>query len=285
MKNYVTRWNEIIEDVSRSANPRSMTAAAKLQTYWGLLTGAERRNLSDSLHTSRAFRANVERDRPDRRLRRAIIAVQAVMGPMPKNSVEARMRDLPGAGLAGILSNFITRLADHFPDQVTYAWPAVNCYAYAMKCRNPGGAHGGMAIPGIRGGYQYPYNHGDHLRLRAAAVADGASFYGMNRVPPFQPPANRYFIALLTRPGGFHWIRRDNVGHWSWKEGTINKVQITVCRTPAPNDIAPRKMHRYVSDAMIPDLLGGEYQPWNVNDTFRGLFHVPSAGLPVDSRH
>jgi hypothetical protein len=282
MKNYVTRWNEIIEDVSKSSHAQSLTATQKLQTYWGLLTQAERKKLSDSLHTSRAFRSDIDDERESRRLRRAIVAVIAVMAPMPRNRVEATMRDLPGAGLSGILNNFIARLIDHFPDQVTYAWPAVNCYAYAMRCRNPGGRRGGTAVPGISGG-KAPYNLGDHLKVRVGAVADGAYFYGMNSRPPFQPPANRYFIALFSRPGGFHWIRRDNTGLWSWKEGNGGKVQGTVSRTPAPDDIAPRKMHRYIKDPMIPDLSQGDYRPWNSNDTFRGLFTVPSVGLTVDA--
>jgi len=202
---------------------------------------------------------------------------------MPKSGVEAAMRDLPGAGLRGILNNFINRLVDHFPNEITDPWPAVNCYAYAMQCRNPGGRRGGTAVPGISGG-KAPYNLGDHMQVRLGAVADGAYFFGMNRRPPFQPPANRYIIALFSRPGGFHWIRRDNAtGLWSWKEGNGGRVQRTVVRTPAADDIAPRKMHRYIRDAMIPDLLQGGYRPWNTNDVFRGLFTVPSAGLPVSA--
>lgn len=277
MKNYQTRWNEILEDVRKSGHASANAVAQKLGQYWETLSVAERQAFSNALHTSSHFRKHVDTDRQSRRLKRAILALRGVTEPMAPINVENQMYSLGGDPRV-TLNALITKLVGYFSDmQKDTTWGGnVNCYAYAMNCRNPGG---GIPIPGIYGGRpNYPYPHWDVAKLTEGAEADGATHIeGGNLLPPFAAPGGTYLVALFTVVGGFHWIKRDDQGRWSWKDGTMNPVQKTVQRKPVPSDIALRKMHCYVTDQMVAHLALGQYTPWcNPRMRFQALFSVPN---------
>lgn len=93
-----------------------------------------------------------------------------------------------------------------------------NCYAYAINFT--GGHPGAKPDPGMK---TAEYLHGLYDTY-AEAVIEGAVGDGLMYAGEEKPPilADHYRVALLVKPEGsfgFHWVRENNDGSWSGKDG------------------------------------------------------------------
>lgn len=93
-----------------------------------------------------------------------------------------------------------------------------NCYNYALDIVGKD-----WLLPGFCSNdsdmCRYPYNCEFDI---ACAEADGLKFIGKSL--PLAKLTNGHYVALLDggRMNGFHWIRKDKDGYWSYKNGPGN---------------------------------------------------------------
>lgn len=113
-----------------------------------------------------------------------------------------------------------------------------NCYGYAAKCAQPiNSFKGGTAKPG---GQSYEGDLNDYAkRLKLGVLSDGGdnviylSTTDVNSLVTANIPGvgdGWYLIALLVKPGGFHFVRRQGKNlfgepFWKWKQGNGGKVE------------------------------------------------------------
>ena len=166
-----------------------------------------------------------------------------------------------------------------------------NCYAYAVKCKQPincakGQARPGGAVPGADAGKFLEALQAGVLADGGAKVAQLAEF-SVNALTTTQIPAPRagwYLIAMLTNAVGFHFVRRQlkHLGgepHWKWKQGNKGMVELNAYDHKAKDWVR-------VTNANFPSLVKGGmgtdgpgYAGW-VTVTF---FEVHKDGFTVTS--
>lgn len=180
-----------------------------------------------------------------------------------------------------------------------------NCYAYAMKCKNPAG--NGMA-PGIAAGkgatlegigrdlVQYTHRLFDGIQRDAAADGNKTvSFFpqgvetSADRPDPIQMPRvvpdGQYLVAMLVTAGGFHFMRRDSKTRlWSHKNRSDGAPESTAEHS-GPVGRLGRKSSP-ITDEVAVELArnhfpGLNYEPFGGGYFFAGYILVPDEGIVV----
>ena len=165
-----------------------------------------------------------------------------------------------------------------------------NCYAYAMKCRNPTGM-GNNSRPGRYAGNGVGY--GDAApnaatwkqdmvdQIRADAVANGVTIQATMPASPIPVPAlvadGRYLAALIGFQMGYHFLRRDEGSRrWSHKNGSAADVE-----TSAFHNIKGRCF--VLDDQTVGEMLSrpADWEGVTVQMQFIAYLSVPQDGIQV----
>lgn len=145
---------------------------------------------------------------------------------------------------------------------------AVNCYAYAANCKNPGS---GKPDPGKRSGVAVKIGDKyDPNLLKNGATQDGMMLMGGSQVDPPSPPNGYYLVALYISEdlGDYHWYRKDEkYGRWTHKPGPQD-----ICNWDGSMQVMPTELilgsHKY---SKTP----------RTNYQFVAFLAVPQAGIAV----
>lgn len=169
-----------------------------------------------------------------------------------------------------------------------------NCYAYAMKCKNPLGA-GNNSRPGkfaahgqnpdtTTYGRQAPgLNWKEEMveAIKADGVANGTPITGGVRESPLPVPGTvadgRYLVALIGFRDGYHFLRRDEgTRRWSHKNGAPSPVE-----TMGFHNIKGRAF--VLDDATVADIIQnpGNWDGVTRQMQFIAYLSVPDAGITV----
>lgn len=174
-----------------------------------------------------------------------------------------------------------------------------NCYAYAMKCRQPGG--GGTPVPG-RAAHAAVLPYDPQWVNRPAywgalldgivkdGAADGSTVtvlsqpVGAALPQPDNPPVHRadgtqYLAAMVVKTDGFHFLRRDSTsGRWTHKNGAQD-AEVESSATLAANG---RPV--VIDDAVFVALVRtgqAQFRSSFPGFQFAGYVLVPNAGIAV----
>lgn len=142
-----------------------------------------------------------------------------------------------------------------------------NCYAYAVQDYFAG-SFGGMDAgylprPGQSQGRSYAGLLGNNVeQMKCALQEDGLVFAGMKR--PEKVPDDKYLICCFLEPQEYHFIRQNQDGSWSSKNGLED--------VSAKND--------YGEEIVDPE----NYYHHDPKYPFCGYFLVPKGGIIVGLR-
>ena len=152
-----------------------------------------------------------------------------------------------------------------------------NCYAYSMNSDGnvvPGGGNAGR----IKKETEEKYVE----RLKEGVEGDGGTPVEGNTANVPNPSPNTYLTALFVNHNstGFHFIRRDKDGSWSWKWGSGDKFAWT--KVGIHRKILGWKW-KEIKDADIKNLeiKYATAMGWNAGWEFKCFFEIPDGGCDV----
>jgi hypothetical protein len=141
-------------------------------------------------------------------------------------------------------------------------WPnGLNCYSFAARCQNPGGAGRIACLPGAKAGKPITQQF-TRKDLVDACFADGFDYSGWAGGGP-QPacPSSHYLVAVfLDQRNSFHFARQDEQRQWVHK--------------PSAAQNAHNMQNQYI---LGTDLSNVPWQPF----TLIAYLRAPWAGVAV----
>jgi hypothetical protein len=101
---------------------------------------------------------------------------------------------------------------------ISVDWPSgLNCYSFAARCRNPGGAGKIACLPGAKAGKPITQQFTERA-LVDACVADGFDYSGWAGGAQPACPETHYLVAVfLDQRQSFHFARQDEKRQWVHK--------------------------------------------------------------------
>ena len=164
----------------------------------------------------------------------------------------------------------------------------VNCYAWACRCLHPTiRTPGGQAVPGKINNTPHPELVGSPELYVWGAMDDGLTLVTRSLKPvPYHGDDNN-LVALMASGYGFHWLRRENDGTWSWKDGNINPVSYNAMLLATKDRQIAARMFMKIRDQDLKYLIGPlaerKYAFGYNQLKFMAYFHVPNGGINVAS--
>lgn len=285
---FTERINQIIATITLA----NAAMGARVQTYYDGLDPAEKPIFSKlfSLGYRGIGRKQESRTR-QRKLVRAVACLRFITGDESASDIINEIQTMSEVNLQTRLNlecQDLVNRASAVPITTHDGNNSVNCYAWACRCLNPTiRTPGGQTVPGKVNNTPHPELVGSPELYVRGAMDDGLTLVARSLAPVPHHGGGTNLIAAMAAGFGFHWVKREDDGFWSWKNGNLNPVFYNAMPKATRETKVGDRMYMKIRDQDLKYLVGPfaerKYHFGYDNLKFMAYFYVPNGGITVAS--